>query len=115
MFGFTVAIGVAVLAAGLIDYSPNTDPRASAAAAEALSASALGETVFARNCASCHGATGDGGIGPQLSDGQVVANYPDSADQRAVVVAGRGVMPAFVSVLTPEEVDAVVEYTRSGL
>ena len=41
--------------------------------------------------------------------------FPDAADQEAVVANGRGSMPAFADSLTPEQIAAVVEYTRTGL
>lgn len=75
----------------------------------------LGERVFARNCASCHGGGGDGGMGPKLADGRVVERYPDPREHREVVVEGRGAMPAWGDRLTDEEIDAVVRYEREGL
>lgn len=75
----------------------------------------LGERVFAQNCASCHGRSGDGGMGPKLADGRVVDRYPDPRDHRAVVTEGRGAMPAWDDRLSDEEIDAVVRYEREGL
>ena len=65
------------------------------------------------NCAGCHGADGGGNNGPPLNNGLVVANFPDPADQVAVVTNGRGPMPSFGDRLSPEEIEAVVEYTRT--
>jgi len=49
-----------------------------------------GETVFQRECASCHGDAGSGGgVGPRLSGAGV-----DAATVTAAVRQGRGVMPA---------------------
>jgi cytochrome c551 len=49
-----------------------------------------GETVFERQCSSCHGAGGaGGGVGPRL-----VGTGIDAATVTAVVEQGRGVMPA---------------------
>ena len=76
-------------------------------------ANAVGARVYAANCARCHGADGNGGLGPKLSGGAVVKIYPDPADQVAVVTAGRGGMPSFGGVLSAEEITAVVQYTRS--
>ena len=75
----------------------------------------LGERVFARNCASCHGRDGGGGVGPKLADGRVVERYPNPSDHRAVVVNGRGVMPRWGDKLSDQEIDAVVRYEREGL
>ncbi len=71
--------------------------------------SILGAGVFAANCASCHGASGEGGIGPMLA-GQSL----DSAAVADVVDTGRGLMPSFASMLSAEEVAAVAAYV-SGL
>ncbi len=74
-----------------------------------------GAALFASNCASCHGADGGGGIGPQLSGGAVVRDFPNETDQIAVVTKGRGGMPAFGGQLSPDQIRQVVEYTRTGL
>jgi mono/diheme cytochrome c family protein len=54
----------------------------------------LGAEVYAANCQSCHGATGGGGAGAQLSDGEVTANWPDWRDQAAWVRIGSADYPA---------------------
>ena len=74
-----------------------------------------GRAVFLANCATCHGADGQGGLGPKLADGAVVDRYPDPVDHRTVVINGRGMMPAFGEQLTTAEIDAVVRYEREGL
>jgi mono/diheme cytochrome c family protein len=74
-----------------------------------------GAAVFGRSCAGCHGGDGSGGIGPRLAGGRVVVAFPDAEDQIAVVTDGRGGMPAFGERLTPDEIAAVVEYTRTVL
>lgn len=71
----------------------------------------LGAIVYGRYCAQCHGDEGQGGTGPAFT-GQLVATFPDPAEQTAVILIGRRTMPAFADLLTPEEVDAVVEFTR---
>lgn len=73
-----------------------------------------GAEIYASSCATCHGATGKGGVGPRLAD-VIVARYPDPADEAAVVASGRGGMPSFSGQLSPEEIRAVVEYTRTDL
>ncbi len=75
----------------------------------------LGRDVYSRRCANCHGAGGGGGTGPKLSDGQVIADYPDPADQRLIIAQGRNAMPAFSGSLSSDELDAVVRYTREVL
>jgi mono/diheme cytochrome c family protein len=75
---------------------------------------APGATIFAANCATCHGNAGQGGVGPVLA-GKVVTDFPDEADQIKVVTNGRGGMPAFGGDLTDEQIAQVVEYTRTDL
>ena len=90
-----------------------------------------GAQVYASNCASCHGATGGGGVGPALSDGASVQTFPDEAAHIEWVtngsqsVAGKpygatgkiatGGMPGFGGSLSEEEIHAVVTYEREGL
>jgi mono/diheme cytochrome c family protein len=74
-----------------------------------------GQAVYEANCATCHGADGSGGVGPQLSDGKAAEAFPDAADEVAVVTNGRGGMPSFEGDLSAQEIDEVVEYTRTGL
>ena len=45
----------------------------------------------------------------------MVHDFPNPADQEAVVANGRGSMPSFSGSLTAEQIKAVVEYTRTGL
>lgn len=75
----------------------------------------FGRTVYNSRCASCHGSSGQGGVGSRLGGGQVVKKYPDVADQRSVIENGRKAMPRFSSVLSTEEIDAVTRYTRESL
>ena len=74
-----------------------------------------GREVYAANCASCHGADGGGGLGRKLSEGAVVASYPDIKDQIDLIANGEGAMPAYVGRLTGEQMQAVARYTREVL
>jgi len=78
------------------------------------STAAPGAGTFAANCASCHGATGDGGSAPRLA-GVVADRYPNIDDQLAVVRDGKGLMPAFGSRLGGDELRQVVEFTRTPM
>lgn len=75
----------------------------------------LGREVWGDRCSRCHGSDGGGRSGPRLNGGRVTERYPDVADQVEIVVQGRGGMPAFGDRLSPEEIDAVVAYTREVL
>jgi mono/diheme cytochrome c family protein len=37
----------------------------------------LGEEIYPGSCGTCHGPTGGGGTGPQLSEGEVLKTFPD--------------------------------------
>jgi mono/diheme cytochrome c family protein len=47
----------------------------------------IGAEVYS-NCASCHGASGEGGSGRQLSDGEVLKTFPHIEDQLRFVYFG---------------------------
>lgn len=74
-----------------------------------------GREVYARNCVACHGAAGQGGTGPKLSDGVVIDRYPDVADHVGIIVNGKNQMPAYGGKLSDEEIEAVVRYNREVL
>ena len=118
-----VAAGCAVVAIALLLFykpaGPGTyNPAAAAATGSGSGAgagTAQGAAIFAAHCSSCHGSRGEGSIGPKLAGGAVVRRYPNPADEIVVVTAGRGGMPAWGGTLSPQEIQAVVEYTRTGL
>ena len=74
-----------------------------------------GQTLYSDRCAVCHGAKGQGLVGAKLAGGAVARRFPRPEDETAEVTTGSptGTMPAFGGVLTPEEIRAVVDYTRS--
>ena len=115
-----IAAAVAFIVLLFVDRAPGTKtasantPSPYAGVSTTVPAStAAGATVFAQNCATCHGATGQGGVGPKLSGVALKKQFPDIRTQVLFVSQGSGVMPAFASRLSPAEIQAVVEYTRS--
>ena len=73
-----------------------------------------GAALFAANCASCHGADGGGGVGPQLAGGGRGRTVPDRSTTRSPSSRdGSGSMPAFGGQLSPAQIRQVVEYTRT--
>lgn len=100
------AVGVVVFVIMLFANEPST-PTSGAATTP-------GGQIFQANCSSCHGTSGEGGIGPKLA-GVVTHDFPNAADQITVVTKGRGSMPAFGGNLTPSQIRQVVDYTRTGL
>jgi mono/diheme cytochrome c family protein len=109
-----VLVAVVVTVVLLFTNDPTRPPAASAQAIQAA-AGIDGGALYGRNCAGCHGGDGSGGIGPRLSNGRVVARFPNAAAQIAVVSGGRGGMPAFSGRLSDAEIAAIVEYTRTTL
>jgi cytochrome c oxidase subunit 2 len=74
-----------------------------------------GRNVYSAECASCHGARGQGGVGPTFHDGSLQRDFPNAEDQVSFVSQGKGVMPSFAGVLTPAQLEAVVAYERQVL
>ncbi len=74
-----------------------------------------GRQVYIDRCANCHGSDGGGDRGTKLSDGRMVARYPDVVDQVEVIADGVRSMPAFAEALDAAEISAVVRYTREVL
>jgi mono/diheme cytochrome c family protein len=91
---------------------------------------ALGTETYSR-CASCHGATGGGGVGPGFAE--VTTVFPNIADQLEWVMKGTdgfkadgktsygatnkpfvGVMPGWAKDLNAKELIAVVRHEREG-
>ena len=96
-----------------------------------------GETLFKTNCARCHTdgwAYGDpeemggGAFGPSLTGGATLRQFPDEELMHEFITTGSeygkpygtrgqggnegGGMPGFGSVLTPEQIQAIIEYER---
>ena len=101
---------------------------------EATGLLAEGDHIYEARCASCHGATGDGGSGYALAEGQVLATFPTAAAHIEWVAKGsdgfglgnpygdpsvgrvvEGGMPGWADVLTTEELIGVVLYERANL
>jgi len=74
-----------------------------------------GESIYANNCASCHMADGTGipGTFPSIKGSPVVAGDMDA--QIEEVMNGKGMMPAFGTMLSAVDFAAVITYTRNAL
>lgn len=72
----------------------------------------LGVSVYAANCAQCHGPSGGGGVGVRLAGNGRAANL---ANVRDAVAFGRGAMPAFAAQLSERELEAVTFYVTEVL
>jgi mono/diheme cytochrome c family protein len=96
-----------------------------------------GRTVYnSAGCSGCHGAAGEGGVGPALHGGDAKLTFPNEADHISWVKTGsapfagkpygdpnrdggqrvaKGLMPAFQGTLSDAEIQAVVTYEREQL
>jgi cytochrome c6 len=85
-----------------------------AAAGQAAAQAPDGKTLFAKNCAACHQATGAGipGAFPALKGNAFVQG--DAAAVIATVLKGRGGMPAFGATLDDEKIALAISYVRSA-
>ena len=74
---------------------------------------AKGQEMYNARCASCHGNKGQGVSAPQLIG--IAQRYPDIEKQIAKITNGvKGTqMPAWQGTLSPEEIRAVAQYTRT--
>ncbi len=97
-----------ILPGGSLAAHGASDPSAAAHSAEGT---ALGASVFAQNCAGCHGASGQGAVGPRLAGNEDLA---DRAFVETRVREGEGIMPAFRGRLSDEQIAAVVDHVRSS-
>ena len=89
-----------------------------------------GAVVF-QSCAACHGGTGGGGVGPQLSQGKVLETFSNPIDQVRWIITGssghvgpvygdtkkakKGGMPTFGGQLSLTEIVSVVRHERETL
>jgi mono/diheme cytochrome c family protein/rhodanese-related sulfurtransferase len=75
---------------------------------------ALGEHVFAQECAVCHGDNGGGEIAPAIGNPAMLSVTTDNFIRYAIENGRDGSdMPAFGEILEPEEINAVTAFLRS--
>lgn len=73
----------------------------------------LGAQVYARECASCHGANGEGGTGTQLANQVFLIFASDQLIKRTIEDGRDGTpMPAFKDRLSTDEIDGVTAFLR---
>jgi cbb3-type cytochrome c oxidase subunit III len=73
----------------------------------------VGASVFAKNCAACHGANGTGGIGPALA-GNPKVNIGNPTAMLSTILQGRNLMPSWRGQLSAGDIAAVATYIRSS-
>ena len=84
----------------------NADYQKNVAAAPA----GLGRAEFQGVCATCHGMTGQGAYGPNLSNNPLLTQ---KAGLLSIVEDGRGNMPAVGDTWTPAQLQALAAYVKS--
>jgi mono/diheme cytochrome c family protein len=73
-----------------------------------------GVQVFATVCSRCHGANGEGGIGPALADPQVQAKYDDQGLFDTISLGHEATeMLPWGDILTQEQIEQLVRFIRS--
>lgn len=77
---------------------------------------ALGKTLYAKNCATCHGANGEGVTAPALGNPMLLATASDAFLRYAISEGRDGTsMRAFKDSLSKKEIDALTAYLRSRI
>lgn len=73
-----------------------------------------GAALYQQQCATCHGANGEGGTGTALGNAVMLALTPDSFLRHAITHGRQGTpMPAFGETLSATEIDNVTAFLRS--
>jgi cytochrome c oxidase subunit II len=78
--------------------------------AVSTAASNLGRAEFTGVCATCHGMTGQGGYGPNLSNNPLLTQR---AGLLSIVQNGRGRMPAVGDTWSTAQLDALAAYVKT--
>jgi alcohol dehydrogenase (cytochrome c) len=87
---------------------------AAAVLAQTQQATGPGQLLFTKHCTVCHGAFGDGGSAPDLTNPVWQAGTSDAQLERIVRDGVRGTaMPAFAGTLDPAEQRDVLQHIRS--
>lgn len=80
-----------------------------------------GSAIYAKNCVSCHGKEGEGDgpaaaalnpKPPDLTDAERMSALSDE-DLLEILSDGKGFMPGYASMLSPEELRVLAAYVRS--
>lgn len=74
----------------------------------------VGELLWMRNCARCHGSNGQGGsqVAISFASADWQASYDDAGIARVIAGGKAPNMPAFANLLTPEQIAELVKQIR---
>ncbi|MEE9416981.1 MAG: cytochrome c [Acidimicrobiales bacterium] len=97
-------------------FEPTARDEARSQQLESLAES--GETLWGFNCASCHGLSGEGGIGPALNSEQFLQSATDEQTELIIAVGIPGSQMSaysqdFAGPLTSEQIKALAVFVRS--
>jgi aldose sugar dehydrogenase len=112
-----VSGGLGLMAAGPLTMAPAAQQTlvqvAQAAEPDQATLMREGTALYARQCAVCHGAAGQGGDGPKLAGNEFVKNAGGVVSQILNGAEEHG-MPPFASVLNDREIAAVSTFVRNS-
>lgn len=74
------------------------------------SAGVLGPNIYAANCVMCHGEDGAKGLNGSKD---LRVSTMDKSLMIDIITNGKGNMPAYKKVLSPQEIEAVAEYVKT--
>lgn len=94
------------------NVAPPVSEEQVAAAGTPVSAQ-VGASIFAKNCAACHGANGEGGIGPALARNPHV-NIDSPNPMLTTIVQGRNLMPSWRGQLAASDIASVATFVRAS-
>jgi mono/diheme cytochrome c family protein len=103
------AVSLTVYVLAELHPAKDAAPQAQGQTPSGTADAARGETLFADNCVSCHGAGGvGGGVGPTLAGSGVSVE-----DARATIESGSGVMPP--GLVSGQDLEDVLAYLEDVL
>jgi mono/diheme cytochrome c family protein len=116
VWGFVVMILMVLIFPVYRWYEPSS--RESARAAQEASLADQGRSLFQVNCVACHGATGEGGIGPALDSKQFLTSVTNDQIESLIATGVPGSQMSaygqdFNGPLTGEQITALATYLRS--
>lgn len=117
MFAGAILMGLMVLIFPFYRFYEPAN-RAEAREVHVQSLADQGEAIYQLNCASCHGADGEGGIGPALNAKQFLESANDVQISALIAVGVPGSQMGAYSLdfggpLTSEQIEAVTTFLRS--
>lgn len=118
LFGIGLVISLLLVIGMSIYWAGDRDRLVSAAEELKAGRTERGQAVYTEQCASCHGAEGEGGVGPALNNRQVLKDTPDEIFF-SVIRSGvpNTQMPSwsvdFGGPLTDEDIHDVVTFMRA--